>query len=206
MAAWGTSEHDAVLEIAKGIWLKRRFQLFLMVEGIKNAANPDHSSYDVGIGLQNFLTHAKTSPEDAFSQGSRFLSKGLLEAFQKNCPKTNFKSEAEWFAAVQKEITLVLPLLDAAYSDSEAFALKNSAATFSGELFERAIALDERLNAMIARSCSQKIERRGDKTARAKKLGRVNLDCRISQTAPMARVANARVLTYLQLKIVYSTK
>jgi hypothetical protein len=82
----GTSEHDAVLEIAKGIWRKRRFQLFLMVEAIKNAGNPDHPSYDLGIGLQNFLTRAKISPADAFSSGSQFLSKAMLEALETRLP------------------------------------------------------------------------------------------------------------------------
>jgi hypothetical protein len=100
----GTSEHDAVLEIAKGIWRKRRFQLFLMVEAIKNAGNPDHPSYDLGVGLQNFLADAKISPADAFSRGSQFLPKGLLEGFVKHYPKENFKSEAEWFAAVEKKL------------------------------------------------------------------------------------------------------
>jgi hypothetical protein len=154
----GTSEHDAVLEIAKDIWLKRRFQLFLMVEGAKNAGNPDHPSYDEGIGLQNFLTYAKISPEDAFSHGSHYLSKRLLEALQKQCPKTNFKSEAEWFAAVQKAITSVFPLFDAVYSEETYFAMKNSAATFSGDLFERAIAIDERLNAMIDRAIKRLVQ------------------------------------------------
>jgi hypothetical protein len=155
----GTSEHDAVLEIAKGIWRKRRFQLFLMVEAIKNAGNPDHPSYDLGIGLQNFLTRAKISPADAFSSGSQFLSKAMLEALEKQCPKTNFKS-TEWLAAIEKAITSTLPLIDAAYSDSEEsyFALKNSAETFSGDLFERAIAIDERLNAMIDRSIKRLVQ------------------------------------------------
>src|SRR3974377_1441882 len=119
----GTSEHDAVLEIAKGIWLKRRFQLFLMAEGMKNMGNPDHPSYDEGIGLQNFLNYAKISPEDAFSRGSHCLSKGLLESLQKQCPKENFKSEAEWFAAIEMAITSLFPLFDAAYSTESYFAL-----------------------------------------------------------------------------------
>jgi hypothetical protein len=66
-------------------------------------------------------------------------------------PKENFESETEWFAAIKNAITSSLfPIYDAVYTDSETyFALMNSAATFSDNLFDRAIALDERLNAMI---------------------------------------------------------
>jgi hypothetical protein len=155
----GTSEHDAVFEIAKGIWLKRRFQLFLMVEATRNAGNPDHPSYDERIGLAAFLARTKMSPEDGFSHGSHFLRKELLESLMKECPKTNFKSEAEWFAAVQKAINSMLPVFDAVYSNSETYyALMNPAATFSGDLFERAIAVDERLNAMIDRATKRLIQ------------------------------------------------
>jgi hypothetical protein len=155
MAAGGKTEHDAVLDIAKGIWLKRRFQLFLMVKATGNAGNPDHPSYDERIGLAAFLAHAKMSPEDGFSHGSHFLRKVQLESLVKAYPETNFKSETEWFAAIENAITSTLfPIYDAAYLDSEEtyLALKLSAATFSDDLFDRAIALDERLNAMIDRA------------------------------------------------------
>jgi hypothetical protein len=156
----GKTEHDAVLDIAKGIWLKRRFQLFLMVKATRNAGNPDHPSYDECIGLQNFLTYAKMSPEDAFSHGSHFLRKDQLESLVKAYPKTNFKSETEWFAAIENAITSTLfPIYDAVYSDSETYrALMNSAATFSDDLFDRAIALEERLNAMIDRATKRLIQ------------------------------------------------
>jgi hypothetical protein len=150
----GKTEHDALLDIAKGIWLKRRFQLFLMVKATRNAANPDHPSYDERCGLAAFLAYAKNSPEDAFSHGSHYLRKEQLESLMKGYPKTNFKSETEWFAAIEKAITSTLfPIYDAVYSDSETYyALMSSAATFSDDLFDRAIALDERLNAMIDRA------------------------------------------------------
>jgi hypothetical protein len=78
----------------------------------------------------------------------------------KGYPKTNFKSETEWFAAIENAITSTLfPIYDAVYSDSETYyALMNSAATFSDDLFDRAIALDERLNAMIDRATKRLIQ------------------------------------------------
>ena len=86
---------------------------------------------------------------------------------QEQCPKENFKSEAEWFAAIEKEITSSLfPIYDVVYSTPESYlALKNSAATFSGDLFERAIALDERLNAMIDRATKRLIQIKAMKQA-----------------------------------------
>jgi hypothetical protein len=156
----GTSEHDATFEIAKGIWLKRRFQLFLMVKATRNAANPDHPSYDERLGLAAFLTYAKTSPDDPFSHGSHFLRKEQLRSLMDAYPKTNFKSETEWFAAIEKAITSSLfPIYDAVYSDVETYhALMKSAATFSDDLFDRAIALDERLNAIIDRATKRLIQ------------------------------------------------
>ena len=156
----GKTEHDAVLDIAKGIWLKCRFQLFLMVKATRNAWDPDHPSYDERIGLAAFLAHAKISPEDAFSHGSHFLRKEQLESLVKAYPMENFESETEWLAAIQNAITSSLfPIYDAVYTDSETyFALMNSAATFSDNLFERAIALDERLNAMIDRATKRLIQ------------------------------------------------
>jgi hypothetical protein len=50
---------------------------------------------------------------------------------------------------MKKEITSLLPLYDSFYSDELHLGLMHAAATFSGDLFERAIAIDERLNAMI---------------------------------------------------------
>jgi hypothetical protein len=155
----GKTEHDAVLDIAKGIWLKRRFQLFLMVKATRNAGNPDHPSYDERIGLAAFLAHAKMSPKDAFSHGSHFLRKEQLESLMKAYPKTNFKSETEWFAAIENAITSSLfPIYDAVHSDLETYyALMNSAATFSDDLFDQAIAVEERLSAMIDRATKRLI-------------------------------------------------
>jgi hypothetical protein len=103
--------------------------------------------------------YAKNSPEDAFSHGSHYLRKEQLESLMKGYPKTNFKSETEWFAAIENAITSTLfPIYDAVYSDSETYlALMNPAATFSDDLFDRAIALDERLNAMIDRATKRLI-------------------------------------------------
>jgi hypothetical protein len=157
----GTTEQDTVLDIAKGIWLKRRFQLFLMVKATRNAANPDHPSYDERMGLAAFLTRAKMCPEDAFSHGSHFLPKEQLEPLMQAYPKTNFKSETEWLAAIENAITSSLfPIYDAVYSDSETayYALLKSAATFSDDLFERVIAVDERLNAMIDRAIKRLVQ------------------------------------------------
>jgi hypothetical protein len=156
----GKTEHDAALDIAKGIWLKRRFQLFLMVKATRNAGNPDHPSYDERIGLAAFLAHAKMFPGDAFSHGSHFLRKEQLESLVKAYPKENFESETEWFAAIQNAITSSLfPIYDAVYTDSETyFALMNSAATFSDNLFDRAIAVEERINAMIDRATKRLIQ------------------------------------------------
>jgi hypothetical protein len=131
-----------------------------MVKAIRNAANPDHPSYDERSGLAAFLARAKISPEDAFSHGSHFLRKDQLDALMKAYPKAKFKSETEWFAAMEQEITSSLfPLYDAVYSEPETYyPLLLSAATFSDSLFDRAIALDERLNAMIDRATKRLIQ------------------------------------------------
>jgi hypothetical protein len=85
----GKSEHDAALDIAKGMWLKRRVQLFLMIEGMKNAGDPNHPSFDERIRLQFFLAYAELNPETAFFHGKRFIPKELLDAFIKQFPRTD---------------------------------------------------------------------------------------------------------------------
>jgi hypothetical protein len=159
----GTSEHDAVLEMAKGIWRKGRFQLFLVVEAMKNARNPDHPSYDQGIGLKNFLACAKISPRDAFSRGDQFLHKEVFQAFAEQYARTKFKTEAEWLAAVENAITSSFPFFDALSSKESYSALRKSAATFSGDLFDQAIAIDERLNAMIDKAIKRLVQIKASK-------------------------------------------
>jgi len=52
---------------------------------------------------------------------------------------------------------MLLPTLDPLYSDSLHFGLTTAAATFSGDLFDQATKLDERLNAMIDRAIKRLI-------------------------------------------------
>jgi hypothetical protein len=158
----GETEHDTILEIGKAIWLKRRLQLFLEVEGLKNASNPNHRSFDVRIGLLGFLARVAASPASGFSHGEHYLPKELLEALREDFPRKKVKptveSNAEWYEAMKKGIASLLPSLNSMYSDKYHFGLMNAAATFSGDLFERAIKLDERLNAMIDRAIKRLVQ------------------------------------------------
>ena len=87
----GKTEHDAVLDIAKGIWLKRRFQLFLMVKATGNAGNPDHPSYDERIGLAAFFGARQNVPRRRFLTRESFPSQSAARVLGESVSGDKFQ-------------------------------------------------------------------------------------------------------------------
>jgi hypothetical protein len=69
-------------------------------------------------------------------------------------PRSEFQSDSEWAEAIANEITSVLVPEIRGHSDEDEphLAMMQSAWAFSNELFDRELALDERLNATIDRA------------------------------------------------------
>jgi hypothetical protein len=157
----GTTEQDAVLTIAKGMWLKRRFQRFVEVQSMKNMADPKHPAYDEELALSGFALLMEAQPETAFDKfASRGLSPDRVQYFTYKFPQKNFESTSEWAQAIINDIAFVL-LPEVKIGSREGarhLEMITSAATYSGEAFVRELMLEERLNAMIDRATKRLIQ------------------------------------------------
>jgi hypothetical protein len=152
----GPAEEDAVLDLAKAFWRKRRLQKYLTFEGQKNQRNPNHQSYDERVGLTMFMVFLELSdqitPKEIFQYGANYLRKDQIDHFRAAFQPEKFESPSEWAKAIIEEINSNwLPNYTKLYSIDFHKSVK-AAATFWGDLFEREIALDERLNGMIDRT------------------------------------------------------
>jgi hypothetical protein len=160
----GATERDAALCIAKAMWLKRRLQRFIEVQFTMNMADPNHPGYDEAMGLGGFaalirLNPARLNPEAAFDEYARCLRPSRISYLRRKFPRSEFLSDSEWAQAIANEITsmLVPEIMGHSDEDEPHLAMMQSAGAFSNELFDRELALDERLNAMIDRATKRLI-------------------------------------------------
>jgi hypothetical protein len=117
------------------------------------------------MGLRGFaalirLNPARLNPEAAFDEyARRCLMPIRISYLQRKFPRSEFQSDSEWAEAIANEITSVLVPEKKGHSDEDEphLAMMQSAGAFSNELFDRELALDERLNAMIDRATKRLI-------------------------------------------------
>jgi hypothetical protein len=158
----GATEEDAVLSIAKCMWLRRRAAQFLDVQSTMNRADPNHAAYDECVGLVNFVGLMQDHPETCFMQyAHRCLRPDRIKYLQEKFLRHDFQSASEWAQAMVNHIMSVL-LPPVTISDQNEGLkrwklLVQSAANFSGDLFDQELTLDERLNAMIDRATKRLI-------------------------------------------------
>ena len=151
----GATEEDAVLSIAKGVWRKRRVQEFLAIQMLNNSANPMHPSYGEILGLVSFAALMTTEPEVAFGEyANRTLRADKINYLKQNFPRSNFESTSEWAQAV---IDVPNSVIDK-QQGGHLVALSRSAATFSDDVFNQELALDQRIDAMIDRAVKRLIQ------------------------------------------------
>jgi hypothetical protein len=155
----GAIEEDAVLRIAKAVWRKRRVQNFLAIQMLGNSCNPMHPSYSEIRGLGAFVAFMTTEPEVAFEEyAKRTLRTDKIDYLKQKFPRSNFESASEWVQAVIDEIHSVLIPNSPDIQGGDLVALARSAATFSDDVFNQELALDERLDAMIDRAVKRLIQ------------------------------------------------
>jgi hypothetical protein len=157
----GATEEDAVLSIAKGIWRKRRAQRFLEIQVARNAANPDHPSYNEFDGLTGLNAVLRATPGVAFEQlASRFLPAETIKDLTKKFPRSDFQSNQERAEAVSDEIeSVMLPVvLPASAPMRELVLLSLSSHSFTEDFFDRELKLDERLDTMIDRAVKRLVQ------------------------------------------------
>jgi hypothetical protein len=162
----GPSELDAVDCLAKAKWLKLRHQKFLDVQLVQNMSDPKHPSYNECFNLTGLVVLLQTEPEDVFYKyASRCLTEDRLSYLRHKVPREEFESHSKWAEAMIDEITSVLipSLTPQGHEAQQQLGLIYSARTFSAELFDRDIALSERLDAMNDRAIKRLIQMKAAK-------------------------------------------
>jgi hypothetical protein len=156
----GPTEKDAVLSITKAMWLKRRAMRFSEIQSFKDSLDPNHVAYDEGRALLFLISCVAHEPETVFKKFGRMLRPITMSHLQTKVPRTNFKSTEEWAMAVVNEITdVLLPKHKVDHPEGQrVFQMMDSAAIFSGELFDRELARDERIGAVIDRAVKRLVQ------------------------------------------------
>ena len=182
----GATETEAVFSLASAIWRKRRAQLFLEVRLMKNSLDVNHPSFDESLGLLRLAAAMIKEPETAFQKyATRRLRPDMINYLMQKFPVSEFETYSEWTQAIINEIKAVLlpqatakraeltdelreppdelRETDAARLVYKAQELARKIALFGGpavsdDLFERELALVERLDAMIDRAVKRLVQ------------------------------------------------
>jgi hypothetical protein len=151
----GRTEEDAVLSIAKGIWRKRRMQVFLDNELLERSCDPTHRAYDEADMLRLLYRLIESEP-DKFETWLRGLPAKKADDLQRKFPRKNFESGSDWVKAVQHEIKS--NLLPAAAMPVEDLVGPSASVLFTDEAIEHDIGVEERLDAMIDRAIKRLVQ------------------------------------------------
>lgn len=150
----GPTEEDAVFSIAKGMWRKRRMQLFLKYEMLRCQVNPGHAAYDEAYALRVFL-HGMAAQPDQFDVLIRALSAENATHLRRKFPQGDFQSPSEWARAIQNEVTSVL--LPAVENSTEVLICRD-AAFFTPKVVSDELGIDDRIDAMIDRAIKRLVQ------------------------------------------------
>jgi hypothetical protein len=163
IAEWnpvGPTEEDAVFSIAKGMWRKRRMQLFLENDMQRSSIYPGHPAYNEANALRTFCKHLEWSPDkeenvDVAFRGLSVENRGHL---RRKFPRDDFRSTSEWIRAIQKEVTSVLLPEAERFDSSVRVLISRDAGFFTQEVVEHELAVDERIDAMIDRAVKRLVQ------------------------------------------------
>ncbi len=157
----GPTEEDAVLDIAKSMWRKRRVQKLLEIHLFRNSLDPNHPTYNEDLALKLFAGAVAHAPEMAFEELTGGLRPERTSQLLEKCPRAKFKTTAEWAAAVVAEINS--QLLEAIIPAEEPGMLQlsrlsPSAYLFGDDLLEKELMLDGHLCAIIDRAVKRLVQ------------------------------------------------
>ena len=170
----GPSEESRVFGIADAEWRKLRSRRFVEGKAIGNSLRPDHPAFDETRGLIAFAYLICREPETAFEEyASRYLCNDKIRHLDQKFPRENFESIEEWAVAVAEEVkSVLLPAtpgfarLDPDRLGPATEALRTEVIKMTsfvttihmGEFLEHDLALQERLDARIARLTRELVE------------------------------------------------
>jgi hypothetical protein len=163
IAEWnpvGPTEQDAVFTIAKGMWRKRRMQLFLMNDMQRCSTYPDHAAYHEAHALRSFCEVLESSPDKPEDVELAFglLSVRNCDHLRRKFSQYDFQSTSEWIRAIQNEVTSVL-LPEAERGDRLVeVVISRDAQFFTQEVVKHELAVDERIDAMTDRAIKRLVQ------------------------------------------------
>ena len=153
----GATEEDAVLSIAKGMWLKRRVQKFRAAQLYMCVLDPKHPLYDEVFGLGRIAFLMESDPETTFQKyASSSLPADKFNYLNQKFPRSDFKSTLEWAKAIRGEIWAWVAEINV--DANRQLALFHSSVAISDDLFKSELELDEYLDAMINRAFKRLIQ------------------------------------------------
>jgi hypothetical protein len=175
----GAAELEAVLTIADATWRKLRAQRYRRSRLLQNSLDIKHPSFDEHLGYAIFFGEIATRPENFDVAAAVFLHPAKIAHLKRKYPRQNFASTEEWLQAIEDELTLeteIKPPPDlpeemmAAFKSLEATAdkcghISRAAQTFTDDVFERELAIDERLDAIIDKAIKRLIQIKAAKQA-----------------------------------------
>ena len=89
----GATEQDAVLTIAKGVWLKRRVQKFFQAQLFKCLLDPKHPLFDESFGRARLAVVMQQQPETVFQKyASSSLRADKINYLNQKFPRSDFKN------------------------------------------------------------------------------------------------------------------
>ena len=153
----GRTEQDAVLSIAKGIWRKRRMQVFLRDELETHSCDPNHVAYNEAEMLCT-LSHAIETAPDKFETWLTGLPTQKANDLRRKFPRENFQSDSDWVKAVQHEIASNLLPAAMRLGPVENFVGHSASVLFTDEAIEHDIGVEERIDAMIDKAIKRLVQ------------------------------------------------
>jgi hypothetical protein len=144
-------QEDAVLTLAKGLWLEARIEKFHRGKIVARRLDPSHPAFDRILALQQISDVLKVAP-NCVDELINCLPKDLQERLNLECSKSECETVAERARAVRNEIdSVILPELQAFEKPLDVHFVEASDLLSLEELMQ-AITLKERIDAMIDRA------------------------------------------------------
>jgi hypothetical protein len=164
----GPTEEDAVLDIAKGMWRKRRFQKFIHAEIEICRSDHEHPLYDEAEGLHTILKIIETALASDLSKDEgpdfeEFMRLAIENHTLKYMARllwpqrSDYDSVSAWLGALRSVIRFMLRAIESRGKDPD-LLLHLSGKVHTPDAVNHELAVEERINAMIDRAVKRLVQ------------------------------------------------
>jgi len=150
----GPDEEDCVLEMAKAIWWKRRYQRFLEARYSNATSDPDHKAYNEVAALDALaLTLDQAQQDEQVLEALDGAAASIRKHLLRTRPREKFGTTAEWVDGLRSEIfeRFLAPWLRLGPPPDE-LLLYRSAAFLTDEIINRQLKIETELDAKFDRA------------------------------------------------------